>query len=204
MLAETAAAVGAEAIPGDLADPDTVDRVVAEIVAGGGGVDVLIAAAGGNVLLQGERPPGTAGVAWHWTENFRINTLTAVLLVEALKDHLNDGARVILVSSIAAFRGSGEGSYGGAKAALHPYSFDLANALGPRGITVNVVAPGYVAGTEFFRGGMTDQRHQALVDQTLVKRAGTAEDVADTVHWLASPRAGHVTAQVIQVNGGAR
>ena len=50
---------------------------------------------------------------------------------------------------------------------------------------------------------MTDERRHTLVGQTLTGRAGTVEDVAATVHWLASPAAGHVTAQVLQVNGGA-
>ena len=129
--------------------------------------------------------------------------LTAVLLTEALTDLLADGGRVVLLSSIAAFRGSGTGAYGGSKAALHPYAVDLANALGPRGITVNVVAPGYTTETEFFGDAMTAERHDRLVGQTATGRAGTVDDVATTISWLASPAAGHVTAQIIQVNGGA-
>lgn len=84
-----------------------------------------------------------------------------------------------------------------------PYAVDLAAELGPRGITVNVVAPGYVADTEFFRDRMTPERHQTLVGQTATGRASTPADVAETVHWLASAGAGQVTAQIVQVNGGA-
>lgn len=109
----------------------------------------------------------------------------------------------MFISSVAALRGSRGTSYGPMKAALHPYAFDLAAALGPRGITVNVVAPGYIEDTEFFGGSMSDERRAALVAQTHTGRAGTPGDVAETVHWLASPGAGHVTAQIVQVNGGA-
>lgn len=75
--------------------------------------------------------------------------------------------------------------------------------LGPRGITANVVAPGYVEDTEFFGPRIDPGRRERLVGDTLNKRAGTPGDVAATLHWLASPVAGHVTSQVVQVNGGA-
>ncbi|MBA2695033.1 MAG: SDR family oxidoreductase [Actinobacteria bacterium] len=189
----------------DLADAEAAERVAAEVAQLLGQVQVLVAAAGGNAALvaQGGQIDGVAGAAWHWTENFRINALTAVLLTEAVRPHLADGARILLVSSIAAYRGSGSGSYAGAKAALHPYAYDLAAELGERGITVNVVAPGYIAGTEFFQGKLSSDRERMLIDQTYTARPGTPVDVAGTVYWLASPTAGQITAQIIQVNGGA-
>lgn len=195
-------------IAADLADHEAAGAVAAEIADRVGQVDVLVAAAGGNATLAAEagQTDGLAGVAWHWTENFRANTLTAVLLTEALRPRLADGARVLLISSIAAYRGSGSGSYGASKAALHPYAYDLAAVLGDHQITVNVVAPGYIEQTEFFHGKLSSDRERMLVAQTSTGRPGTPSDVAATVHWLASPAAGHVTAQVIQViqvNGGA-
>ncbi|WP_426361969.1 SDR family NAD(P)-dependent oxidoreductase [Streptomyces sp. E-08] len=171
-----------------------------------GRVDVLVNSAGGNAALGS--PAGSGDpldrTAEHWLGNFRSNVLTAVLLTEALRDLLaSPGGRVVLVSSIAAYRGSGSGSYAASKAALHPYTYDLAAALGPRDVTVNAVAPGYVADTEFFRGTLAPERERTLVGQTLNGRAGVPGDVARTVHWLAAPESGHVTAQIIQVNGGA-
>lgn len=68
---------------------------------------------------------------------------------------------------------------------------------------MNVISPGYVAGTEFFAGRMTPQGHQSRVDQTLIGRAGSPEDIAQTVRWLAGPSGGYVTGQIINVNGGS-
>lgn len=169
-------------------------------------MDVLIHSAGGTGRLEpaSDSADPLDRVAHDWTVNFRINTLTAALLTEALKDRLaTPGGRVLFVSSIAAYRGSGSGAYAGAKAALHPYAHDLARELGPRGITANVVAPGYIEDTEFFGPRIAPERRERLVGDTLNKRAGTPGDVAATLHWLASPAAGHVTSQVVQVNGGA-
>jgi 3-oxoacyl-[acyl-carrier protein] reductase len=68
---------------------------------------------------------------------------------------------------------------------------------------VNVVAPGYVEDTGFFGGPLEDERRARLVAETATGRAGIPGDVAATLHWLASPAAGHVTSQIVQVNGGA-
>ncbi|MFF3251088.1 SDR family NAD(P)-dependent oxidoreductase [Actinacidiphila glaucinigra] len=201
VLDEAVARLGsgsALAVPADLTD-ETEAAGVRDLVAGRfGRVDVLVDNAGGNVALGGGEPSLTE----LWTGDFRSNVLTAVLLTEALRDLLADGGRVLLLSSIAAVRG-GSGSYGAAKAALHPYAYDLAADLGGRGITVDVVAPGFIDDTGFFGGRMTRERRAFHVGQTLNGRVGVPEDVASLVHWLASPGAAHVTAQIHQVNGGA-
>lgn len=105
------------------------------------------------------------------------------------------------IGSIAARLGAG--SYGAAKAAAEGFTATVATELGPRAISVNLVAPGLVLETEFFR----DRRGAAGIAQRVAatrnKRAGTPADVAATVHFLASPEAGHITGQVIHVNGGA-
>ncbi|MYW66263.1 SDR family oxidoreductase [Streptomyces sp. SID8379] len=172
----------------------------------GGTVDVLVHSAGGSGRLEPAEGVGDDpldAVAHAWTTNFRINTLTSVLLTEALREHLTSpGGRILFLSSVAALRGSGTGAYGGAKAALHPYTFDLAKALGPRGITVNAVAPGYVEDTEFFGPSMPQEEYRRRVGAIPTGRAGTPDDIAATLVWLASPGAGHVTGQIVQVNGG--
>jgi 3-oxoacyl-[acyl-carrier protein] reductase len=149
----------------DLSLPDQVERVRQALVARFDAIDILVNAAGGHVLRQrpaAEYADGLEGVARRWSDNFRLNTLSAVLLTEALVDRMKaPGGRIVFISSIAAYRGSGQGCYGAAKAALHPYCYDLAKSLGPRGITVNTIAPGYVEDTEFFGAAFSDAQHKA-------------------------------------------
>ncbi|WP_156742239.1 SDR family NAD(P)-dependent oxidoreductase [Occultella aeris] len=190
--------------PGDLTDVAQVRRAAAEITERHDGVDVLVHAAGGLVdaepVVDGD---GLGAVAADLSSSFAANVLSTALLTHALGPALRGRrGRVVAVGSIAGQRGGGLG-YASAKAALHGWAYDRARALGSRGITVNVVAPGYTSGTEFFGDAMTDARHARLIGETLTKRAGEPGDIAATIAFLASADAGHLTAQVIGVNGGA-
>ncbi|GAA2259816.1 SDR family oxidoreductase [Glycomyces scopariae] len=207
VLAEAAAKIGERATFA-AADLETVEgavQVLQHASERAGRIDVIAAAAGGNAAskVPEDLPKGFERASWAWTANLRLNVMTAVHLVEGLKPILNDDGRIVLFSSIAAFRGSGSGSYGGSKAALHPYAIDLSAELGARGITANVIAPGYIEDTEFFGTSMTEERRTMLIGQTHNGRPGSPADTAALTAWLASPEAGHVTAQIIQTNGGA-
>jgi 3-oxoacyl-[acyl-carrier protein] reductase len=144
---------------------------------------------------------GLDGVVETWDASWRMNVLTAVLTVEALRDRLGDGAAIVAFGSIAGTRGGG--AYGAAKAALTPWVRDLARTLGPRGITANVVAPGYTEDTDFFGPAIDPARRQRLLAEAFTGRAGRPEDVAALVAHLLSPAGRHLSGQVLHVNGGA-
>ncbi|NRQ38061.1 SDR family oxidoreductase [Nonomuraea sp. NN258] len=165
-------------------------------------VDVLVNNAGGNTNLERRPSDDLMDVAEAWWANINANLLSAVLVTTALVPRMGKGGRIVSLGSIAA-RGTGSGSYGAAKAAIESWTADLAAELGPKGITANVVSPGLVVDTEFFRGRLTDEGIKARVDNTRNGRPGTPADVADTVLFLASAGARHVTGQVLHLNGGA-
>ena len=124
-------------------------------------------------------------------------------VVAALRKPIeHDGGRVVLISSVAALRGSGGGAYGAMKAALHAWAFDLARELGPGGGTANVIAPGFVPDTEFWAGRLTDESRRERAAQTLVGREGTPAEIASLIAWLLGPDGGWMTGQVLSPNGG--
>lgn len=164
------------------------------------GVDVLINAAGGL-----SRPTGDTrnldDVLGLWQANLAQNLLTAVLTTASVQHKLTGGGCVVSIGSIGAERGGG--SYGAAKAALAAWNASLSAELAPRGVTCNVIAAGYIEGTNFFQGQLSGERHRTLVQETHNKRPGTVDDIAQTAHFLASPGARHITGQSLHVNGGA-
>jgi 3-oxoacyl-[acyl-carrier protein] reductase len=184
----------------DLSRAEDVERAAAELVSPEETVDVIVNNAGG---ISSRVEEGLAGVAADWEDEYRRNVLTAVLLTSALDAQLRrPGACIVNLSSIAALAGGGD-SYSAAKAALLGWTFDLAARLGPDGVRANAVVPGYITGTEFFGDRMTAERHERLVARTLLGRAGTPEDIAGCVFFLASDDARHITGQLVHVNGGA-
>ncbi|WP_067712855.1 SDR family NAD(P)-dependent oxidoreductase [Nocardia yamanashiensis] len=182
----------------DLTEPGQVQELAARITAQGN-IDVLINNAGGNPAIAAKSLEDTAAA---YTDAFRLNVLTAVLLTEALIPHITSpGGRIVSVSSIAALRGAGP--YGAAKAALHGWSIGLAQQLAPQGITVNVVAPGFVPATEFWTDRLTPELEADRISQVPLGRAGTPAEIAAGIAHLASPDAGWTTGQILQINGGA-
>ncbi len=205
-LTEAAASVGARPLRCDHTDPGDVRALATALEADG--LDVLAHCAGGNLDLSDPLPdqpdldrPSLEQRAQRWRDNLDLNVVSAMLTTTALGPLLRPGGSVVTVGSIGAeYAGS---SYGAAKAALAAWTAGVSAELGQAGVSANTVSPGYIAGTDFFHGRLSDERRERLIAATHDGRAGTVEDIAETVFFLASEGARHITGQVLHVNGGA-
>jgi len=196
-----------------------VSRIVL-VTGGGNGLGKAVAArflAGGDtVIITGRNAGRLAGTAAEIgarpvtcdatdprqvAELADANLLSAVLTTTAVLGRLRSGGSIINVGSIGAEYAST--SYGAAKAALAAWTAGLSAEVGPRGLTANVISPGYITGTGFFGGRLTGQRQAALIAATHDGRAGQPSDIAETAYFLASAGARHITGQILHVNGGA-
>lgn len=218
------AVVVVDVVTADVATPAGAAAVADHVRSVGRPCAGVVANAGGASPTGTPSPPGAAGsgaaglgvagldaVRGGWQVCFESNVLTAVLLVEALWPALVEShGRVVVLSSIAALRGSagasprvaGGGAYGAMKAALHAWMYDLAAGLGPYGGTANAVAPGFVPDTDFWADRLTEEGRALRVAQTLVGRAGTPMEIASLIGWLLGPDGGWMTGQVLSPNGG--
>jgi 3-oxoacyl-[acyl-carrier protein] reductase len=198
VLNGTAERIGARPVVCDATDVERVAGLADAV----GDVDVLVNCAGGNIDFDRADPGDLHELAAAWRANLDANLLSAVLVTAALRLRLRSGGAVVHIGSIAADKGAG--AYGAAKAGLASWNVQLSAELGAEGITSNVLAPGYVADTEFFRDRLTPQRRDLLIDSARTGRASVPDDIAATVVFLASSGARQITGQVINVNGGER
>ncbi len=147
-LEKTAEELGdnVHALTCDNSDPKDLKRLQDSLP---GTIDVVVHCAGGNTDFDREAPSDLESLAAGWRANLDSNLISAVLTTAAVRDRIPSGGAVITIGSIAADKGAG--AYGAAKAAVATWNVDLAAELGPEGITANIVSPGYIADTEFFR-----------------------------------------------------
>ncbi len=143
--------------------------------------------------------PGMSPVQWHRVIDLSVNGFYNVTQPLTLPMIRTRWGRIINLSSVAALLGNrGQVNYAAAKGALNAATKALSLEVASRGITVNAVAPGIIS------GGMGDAAFDAAAIAEIVpmKRAGSAEEVASLVSFLASEEAGYITGQVISINGG--
>ncbi|MGH6860979.1 MAG: SDR family NAD(P)-dependent oxidoreductase [Phyllobacterium sp.] len=198
-LADELAGAGRKciAVRGDVADPDDVRSLVAAAVDHFGHIDVLV-----NCAAVGPyRPLGQMGAAFIRTI-LDTNVTGTVLMTEAALAHLpSPGGRIINFSSALAFRPIPTSSvYSASKAAVVTLTHAFSKELGPRGITVNAVAPGVIE-TDMTRSILAERGDQIL-SATPLARIGQPGDIAGIVTFLASPDAGWITGRTIIADGG--
>ena len=190
------------AIQSDVAKTADIEKVFATVTKKLGKIDVLFANAGVAKFVP------VAGVTEeHYDEQFDINTKGAYFTVQKSLPHLNDGASVILNTSVVSHQGLAEGSvYAATKAAMRSLTRSFAAALVDRKIRVNAVAPGPIETPIFGRTGLPqeaiDSFATAIVSSVPMKRFGKPEEVAAAVAFLASSDASYITGIELSVDGG--
>jgi 3-oxoacyl-[acyl-carrier protein] reductase len=187
----------------DVSQRSQVEGAVADIVRQSGHVDVLINAAGFVLGVTTDLPLDEAESLWD--EVVDTNLKGSFLMAVAVAPHMTrPGGRIVNISSIAAFTGgsrAGSMAYAAAKAGVLGLTYGLARELSPQGITVNAIAPGFIANTGF-TGEWSEERVRGIIAETPVGRGGHVSDVVAAALYLSSPEASFVTGEVLNVNGG--
>lgn len=194
-------AAGAEALPVtvDVTDRDSVDAMVEAVLACWGQIDVLVNNAG--IMRDARLVKMTEG---EFDSVINVNLKGVYNCTQAVAPHMiaRGSGRIINTSSIVGIYGNfGQTNYVAAKAGVIGMTKVWARELGPKGITVNAVAPGYIA-TEML-GSVPDKVMEMLLSRVPLGRLGDPLDVANAYLWLASDEARYINGAVISVDGGA-
>jgi NAD(P)-dependent dehydrogenase (short-subunit alcohol dehydrogenase family) len=193
---------GVLAVQADVAKLADLDKLYTEVSQKLGKIDVLFVNAGiAKFATLAETSEGT------YDEQFDINTKGAYFTIQKAIPLLNDGASIILNTSVADIQGQiGTSAYSATKAALRSFARTAAAELAERGIRVNTVAPGPIVTPIFGRTGLPKEAVDAFANQIVakvpLKRFGQPEEVAATVAFLASRDASYITGVEINVDGG--
>ena len=182
----------------DVTDADAVEAAFATVEAAHGPVEVLVANAGitaDTLLLRMSEEDWSSVLDTNLTGSFRLAKRASKGMLRLRR------GRIVLVSSVVGLTGSaGQVNYAASKAGLVGMARSIARELGSRGITANVVAPGFIE-TDM-TAVLDDTQKDAIRSQVPLQRYGTADEVAQTVLWLTGPGAAYVTGAVVPVDGG--
>lgn len=189
---------GALAVAADVTDAESIDRAYAEIEDKLGPVDVIVANAGitrDNLLMRMSDEDFGAVLDTNLTGAFRTVKRGITNMIRAKK------GRIVLISSVSGLYGvPGQSNYSSSKAGLVGFARSITRELGSRGITANVVAPGFI------RTDMTDELDDKQRSEYLAtipaKRFAEAAEVAKVVRWVSSDEAAYISGAVIPVDGG--
>ena len=199
-VAQEIASAGGEAHPYalDIASDAAIKDAAKAALASHGVIDILINNAGitrDGLMMRMKRAD--------WDEVLNTNLTGTFLLTQALLPAMVKArwGRIVSITSIVGQTGqAGQVNYAASKAALLGFTRSLAREVASRAITVNAVAPGYIATA--MTGVLTDAQKQAMLGVVPLGRPGTDEEVAHAVSFLCSPGAGYITGHTLDVNGG--
>ena len=206
-LAETARLTGCETVVVDVGDRAAVQAAIGDILTATGRIDVLVNNAGG---VQGQAGRPIEQITAHdWQVIFDVNLSGTFFMAQAVAPAMKrqNAGRIVNISSGAGRTISLTGiqAYASAKAGQIGLTRQLAHELGPWGITVNCVAPGFIRSnpsTERQWEAMGPERQQSLIDGIALRRLGSPDDIAHAVMFFASAQAGWITGEVLGVDGG--
>lgn len=199
-LNEVAAGIGGDCavIPCNLSDLGAVDKLVPAAEAALGGIDILVNNAGmtrDNLFMRMKDEEWDSVLAVNLTAAFH---LTRAVLRPMMKQRFG---RIIGISSVVGVVGNpGQGNYAASKAGLIGMSKALAHEVASRNITVNTIAPGFIASA--MTDELNDKQREAILSTIPAGRLGTAAEVAACTLFLASESAGYITGHTLNINGG--
>lgn len=189
-------------VKADLTKEEDAKRCIRESVDFFGTFDVLVNNSGALI----ERRLVSDIDMDFWKKSLDINLTTMMLVTREILPYMNykDGSSIINLSSLAGRKGGHPGSlvYSSTKGAVLTWTRALATELGPKGIRVNAVAPGFIEGTRFHRVHTTRESALKTIEQIPLGRSGNPDDVARAVVFLASEYDGFITGETIDINGG--
>jgi 3-oxoacyl-[acyl-carrier protein] reductase len=182
----------------NVTDQDSIDGALKQVEETYGAPSILVNNAGitrDNLLMRMKDEEWEAILNTNLSSIYRLSKACLRAMMKARK------GRIISIASVVGVSGNaGQTNYAAAKAGVIGFSKSLAREVGSRGITVNVVAPGFID-TDMTRA-LPDAQREALLSQIPLARLGQPEEIAKAVAFLASPGAAYITGETIHVNGG--